>query len=233
MLLWWGDTDQVTLASREVVVRVSPLAILGTGAVAVVAVALLLFAQSRQTATSSPQAWSAFSARYRVMAPEQLDRDKDLFQVWLLEYRSKRDWSQTLLSDDAYPSRAGSTEQFDGDVLVKYNALANTTTRLPNEGNALAVPHRWLVPLRIDDYVERGFAVDVPQADGAVRLSRDETFTCTAGERVGESACPPDGVISGRTEVDLGPDGVPRRVVERVGERSIAAFTVLELSPLP
>lgn len=206
----------------------------GLGIATLLVVAGLVIAiQSRRAATGSPQPWGAFSMQYRVMAPEQLDPAKDLFQVWTLEYRNKRDWSQTLLSDDAYPARAGSTERFDGDTLAKFNALANTTTKLPSEEGALAVPHRWLVPKRVEDYRARGFESETQDGAGTVRLVKQETLACTPGEPAGDSRCPPAGVIDGMTEIVVNRDGVPQRVIESVASRAYVVFEVEQLLPFP
>lgn len=158
----------------------------------------------------------------RVVANEQPDNNDVSYQVWHLTYTSSRHWEQTLISDDVYPGRAGSWERFDGRTLTKFNALANTTTELPEEKGALAAPHRWLVPKAVDDF-ERDYTIG-SHTDGNYLLLRTEELRCSAEDA--SALCPQDGSITLKTELTVTDVGIPLAVVESSEAGTVEVFAV-------
>jgi hypothetical protein len=186
------------------------------------AVVTFIAVRGGDPASGNPEPWPRFEMTYRVAANEQPDDNNVSYQVWRLTYTSSRHWEQTLISDDVYPGRVGSWDRFDAGKLTKFNALANTTTELPEEKDALAAPHRWLVPKALDDF-ERDYTT-VSRTDGKHLLLRTEELPCSVQEA--PALCPQDGLITLKTELTVTDAGIPLAASESSDAGTVEVFAV-------
>lgn len=203
-------------------IKITTIAVAATG-LALGVVAAFVFALWPGGASGNPEPWPAFSMRYTALANEQPDKESLAYQTWELDYASSRSWTKRLVADDVYVERVGSWESFDGKTYTKFNALANTTTELPAEPDAVAVPDRWLVPKTIGNHQKAGYERDgTSDVDGGAVLERSETVSCTDGNA--GSLCPAEGAVEVVTRMTVDAQGIPSLVTETIDGREVVVF---------
>lgn len=135
--------------------RLGPRLVAMTAVFAALAVGALMIgaAQGAQEAATFP----ASTIRITTWQSAEVTRSVERTAVQVIEYRSKFDWTSTLVADTLIPESVGSWASFRGDVSESYDAKFKSSRRMVVERDRALVPDEFLSPGRIRTFESRGW----------------------------------------------------------------------------
>lgn len=204
----------------------------GLALAAAAAIGVTVSAQGRPGVGPQPtdEPWPSFTMVYRETAKGLGPNGSTGSQVFRVEYRSRRNWHVTLIVNTAAPDAVGSTWSYDGATSTfvdkRHGGFVFQARHGPQD--ALKVPADWLVPGRVEYYVQNRGWRPAPVPSPAPGVGPAPSQKGLAVARHEETL--PDGK-RGVSEITYRlDDGIPVRVVESVDGVEGRQIEALELT---